>query len=338
MPLDFLSADSTFFYLGLYVNYMGISNQGQFDEKTLRYISENAEVEHTLLTPFRWLIGAGKAVIYAMLFLGWFTFTLVGWVVNVGEYSLENRREAVCDGRAYLHLCNQNEFDLTNPHRDYELNLGRVLNDGQGDHADTRTLDDSTYANAIAHGASFSSSGSPFDEENAGGAKPWFSFDATNGFFDRSDDVFRRKSVQMDAALLVGYGACDSLVKAIAETKSVPGTQVHLPDAPVLIVREGVMPANAIGNQAPVTWGMCLEQECSANNADLPYALYWGDVLWTRPELGEHQQHAVNALRRMGTLDFWLQEARANGIQDDKAIQDAFSEFRENSPKFGSGE
>jgi len=61
-------------------------------------------------------------------------------------------------------------------------------------------------------------------------------------------------------------------------------------------------------------------------------------VLWTRPELGEHQQHAVNALRRMGTLDFWLQEARANGIQDDKAIQDAFSEFRENSPKFGSGE
>jgi hypothetical protein len=108
---------------------METTDQRQLDAKALRYMSENAEVEHTMLTPFRWLMGLGKIIIYTLLLLSWFLYTLCGWVANVGEYSLENRREAVCDARAYLHLCNQYEFDSTHPHRDYQWNLGSDADD-----------------------------------------------------------------------------------------------------------------------------------------------------------------------------------------------------------------
>jgi hypothetical protein len=263
------------------------------------------------------------------LLLSWFIFTLVGWVFNVGEYSLENRREAVCDPRAYIRMCNQYEFDATHPHRDYEWDLGSNADDSRV------TLDESTYDNAVAHGASFSSSGSPFEEEKSGAAKPWFSFHATNGFFDRGNDVFRRKSAQMDSALLEGDAVRLRLLQAIRDAKH--GSKVSLPDAPIIIVREGVMPANAIGNQAPVTWGLCIKQECAANNADLPYALYGGDVLWTRPALGEHQQHAVDALKNIDTLAFWLQEAHASGVYDDGMIRSQFEEAQSLLRKMNEG-
>ncbi len=72
---------------------------------------------------------------------------------------------------------------------------------------------------------------------------------------------------------------------------------------------------------------MCLKQECAAHGSDLNYALFWGDVMWTKPALGKHQKDAVNALQNMGTLAYWLQEFHAEGIQDDTLIQESFCGF-----------
>ncbi len=49
---------------------MDISNKGQLDAETLGYIKDNAEVEHAILTPFRWLMRLGKFLIYASLLFG----------------------------------------------------------------------------------------------------------------------------------------------------------------------------------------------------------------------------------------------------------------------------
>lgn len=275
-----------------------MNSQGQLDAKTLRHISENAEVEHTLLTPFRWLIGAGKAIIYTLLLLSWFIFTLFGWVFNVGEYSLENRREAVCDARAYLSLCDAHEFNETHPHEDHVLDLR-----SSGQFAEIATI----------------------DPEERIPTKPWFNF-GDGEWFIRGNDVFRRKSIQMDEALHEGGSAGEALRYAIATMMKVD--QVRLPDAPEVVVRQGVIPADALYTKTYVTWGLCLKQECAADASDLNYALFWGDVMWNRPALSEHQQHAVDALRKMNTLPFWLQEFHANGIQDDELIQKKFLQYQ----------
>lgn len=307
---------------------MSMSGQNELDAKTLRYISENAEVEHTLLTPFRWLIGLGKVIIYILLALGWLLFTQTGWVVNVGEYSLENRREAVCDPRAYALRCDATEvsrFNEEHPHEDYTWDSRQYVASDYGMSPDVHQVSDSSLVPAGLGGM--------LSAEKHLTAKPWVSFGESE-FFARGNDVFRRKSAQMDEALTIGAQANRGLHAAIYWAKGGNDVKVHLIDAPELAIRQGVIPAHAIGGKDYVTWGMCLKQECAADGSDLNYALFWGDVLWTRPALSEHQQHAVDALKNMDTLAFWLQEAHANGVYNDALIQEKFQKNHELIERF----
>src|SRR5579871_6135660 len=129
---NLLSTHSTIICSGPYVEFLDTNNKGQLDAKTLRYMRENAEVEHTLLTPFRWLIGLGKIIICIILALGWLLFTLCGWVFNVGQYSMENRREAVCDPHAYVLRCDDlgvERFNESHAPADFVMDPGNIDHD-----------------------------------------------------------------------------------------------------------------------------------------------------------------------------------------------------------------
>lgn len=294
---------------------MGLSNQGELDGKALRQISENAEVEHALLSPFRWLIRAGKIIIYILLAISWLLFTLVGWVFNVGEYSMENRREAVCDARAYFQVCNPYEFNSTHHPADFVWVTSRI------------SPDNSSVVKWI--GGDPKTEFAP-DQYNPGEMnptpKPWINF-GDGDFFLRSDDVFRQKSAQMDRVIGNAAVSLDTLRYVIATANNIDKDQVIL-NTPNLVLRWGVLPGTQAGlsNDYYVVYGMCLQNECTPDGSDLNYYLTRWDVLFKHPALSPHQKHAVAVLQQMDTLGFWLKEAQANGVHDDRMIRSRFEE------------
>ena len=303
------------------------------DPKTLRMMADNASTEHFLLTPFRLIQTGGKVIICIILFTAWFNFTVFGWVFNVGEYSLENRREAMCDPRAYVAIDSNCEKGT---HADYELNLNQVTVSYTENSGERHTVDSYSARDGVLHlssGFDFASMKDPngntpvWDAEGDPYAKFWFSLSEPGTFFPRGDDVFRRKSREMDLALRAAEVSEKRLMIAISNAKHVPFQLFLMPDAPELEIRRGVVPKGALGGDSVVTRGMCIVSECGANrdeDPNLDYVLYWGDVLWSNPSLSPVQQHAVDALMHMNTVEFWLKEAHANGVTDDEAIKTAF--------------
>ena len=298
-----------------------MNDQGQLDADTMRHISENAEVEHAILTPFRWMIGAGKALIYLLLITGWFLFTLLGWTVNVGEYSLENRREAICDSRAYLNLCDTHQFDAEH--------VPAVVKWSPANNTDVTIVHDAYRPNWDGDRILFNPLQTPSQEELDAAPKPWINFFGDGDFFQRSDDVFRRKSARMDRAIELGATSTERLRIVIADVKHINRDRVRLTDTPVIELQEGTIPGRStyFSPDYHVVYGMCLEDECAADGSDLNYYLAWGDVLYKKPRLSEHQENAVRALMKLTTEEYWLQQAHQNSVHDDGTISNAFQDW-----------
>lgn len=112
--------------------------------------------------------------------------------------------------------------------------------------------------------------------------------------------------------------------------------QVHLPDAPVLWVRYAYFGIDEAQTQEPddpivkrqYQWrlggaeivGMCLDDNCRDETALNFQTTYLDDLFAQEPPLGPAQLDAEQALLQTATMDFWLQEARANGITDVKLL------------------
>jgi hypothetical protein len=201
------------------------SEQDQLDAKTPRYIAGNAEIEHTLLIPFCWMIRAGKAIMYTVLLAGWFVFTLFGWVVNVGEYSLENRREAICDARAYLNLCDTHQFE-----RAY---VPTVAKWSRANNTDVTIVRDAFRPNWDGGRVWFNPLRATSPEELDAAPKSWINLFGSRDFFKRSDGVFRRKSARMDCAIELGEVSTKRLRGLIADVKHINPERVRLVDMPL---------------------------------------------------------------------------------------------------------
>jgi hypothetical protein len=82
--------------------------------------------------------------------------------------------------------------------------------------------------------------------------------------------------------------------------------------------------------------GMCLaDLPCDPNGDGNDDALnyrttYWDDLFRQEPPLGPGQEAAEQAMLRTATMDFWLQEARANGITNVKPLAAMHAEAERN--------
>ena len=299
----------------------------ELDDKTLRMMADNASTEHMLLTPFRLMQRGGTVIIVIIFVTLWFGYTLFGWMVNVGEYSLESRREEACDARMYINLNNCDMSDrkpalvVAWSPANNDLDEGvRVVIDGSREGYDENRL----FFDPLHRTDKGEADPTP---------KPWINILGAGDVFERSTDVFRRKSAQMDLAIESAAYNAEELRSVIADIKHINSRSVALPGMPTVYVHrdhpvEGIPASDSTGNLSRfggVTFGMCLVSECGIGDENLNYALYWGDVIWSKPYLSPLQQHAVNALNATETVDFWLQEAHANGIDDDTFIRQRYS-------------
>ncbi len=298
--------------------------------------AENVQTVHTLLTPFRVLIRIIEAIVGVVVLIGWFLLVGFGWIFNVGEYSLENRQEKVCDPAAYFNFCNQ-DWGYYNAEDSgsyvYRLDFSRSGQDEGGYGLADPYTKDWVSGNT--------GSGRPYDPlpgDLDTAPRKWVNWQGRNGFFERSDDSFRRKSARLRTALRDAEAATSRIRSAVAFARyggrgyesPAQVLAIRLPHAPVLLVRYVRLPAGTseIESNSEGISGFCIVGTCDPAGVDLHFYLTkYADILDRTPPLSPHQTDAVATLEETTTEAFWLQAAHDNGVQDDALIRSLWQQF-----------
>lgn len=297
--------------------------------------AENAQTLHTLLTPFRLLIQVIQIMVGTVILIGFVTFTFAGWIFNGGEYSLENRRERVCDPAAYLSPCNLPWYYYNGEDSgSYVYRLDFTHSGSDNGYGLAASYDKTQISENTGPSPAYEALPGDFDTT----PRKWINLHGTEGFFERSDDSFRRKSARMRIALRDADNAVSRARSAVAFVKyggtgresAAQDHAIRLPHAPVLLVRYVRLPhgTSEIEYSAEGISGYCLVGQCDADGSDLRFYLTkYRDILDKMPPLAPHQLDAITALERTTTEGFWLEAAHDNGVHDDALIRSLWEHY-----------
>jgi len=382
------------------------------DDRTEHLIREDAEVEHTFLTPLRWLMQFSKVTLVILACLMIFGGNASLWMVGCGSMGIHDRRDRAVeflehvgdrDSRVadFSIMLSQRGEPVTKADAEFyrhDLHLGPKPDyEGLPQYVPASGVsaipDDSSDYHHPEAALSFCSA-------HASDQEPGM---ALEGWFDRSRSVFGRKASRMYEAYVTGAVAMTALRVTLTEMKlgrnplndlsAEPGqpnslchvdpfdvTQIpeaeyarwvkvsrsiDLTEAPYIMMRMvqtgWEVPShpedsgNAINESTHQGWiisGMCVRSECfieegvmeqynRAKREDLDlgekvlqddrnfYVTPYADLFSTTPPLSDHQVHAVDALNRLATDDFWIAEAHRNGIYDEATIRTMATRTRE---------
>lgn len=298
------------------------------DDQTQRYIRENAEVEHLLLTPFRWLTSIIRWVLLLTAVAVMWVWNNTGWLVNVGDHSEATRAEAIATLDDEIQAQRTFAYRAT-PHFQYtdaKINLadGAAMRD---------RVDSDGFVDAVCN--------LPVTGEIG------WAFDTSPGdWSSRSLHSFARKSARMYRAYAVGVLMTTALRNTLSDIRHASAGSgsnlcgahyddaIRVPDAPAIhVLRSNYVsgmrladPGNYQGFQYFV--GLCLQSEEAS--CPLMYSTAgFHDLFDQEPPLNDYQVHAVDALKATATDEFWLTTAHKNGVHHDARVLAAAEQARE---------
>jgi hypothetical protein len=195
------------------------------DTRTERLIRDNAEVEHMLLTPFRWFANLMKGALVALFCLFILGFNATWWLVGCGSMGILDRQERA---GAFVKDIGDNNSGVADYWVSFDARENATTKDNIESLREARANKETWEIQSI--GDTYQSSGADASQIEGDGPNDPLQFCSAKasdqepgmglkGLFDRSRSVFGRKASRMYEAYVSGAVSVTALRVTLTELK-----------------------------------------------------------------------------------------------------------------------